>query len=170
MLQIASELKKHLIPFKLQIVGSGFLKTQIKNEIVRKGLQEEVLLLGERREEQVRSLLLTHDIMLFSGIIDRNGDRDGIPNVITEAMECGCLILSSKNAGASEAFIDQVSGFSLDPERPQEWVEILNQFVRDPKSFEMVRKNAIKEARQNFNVKKTARLLHQSIQKTLTTS
>ena len=53
--------------------------------------------------------------MLFTGIIASNGDRDGIPNVVPEAMSAGCLVLASCFAGASEAFIDGVSGFSFKP-------------------------------------------------------
>ena len=63
--------------------------------------------------------------------------------------------------------MDQVSGFSLDPKIPLEWVEVLKKFIRNPDSFEMVRRNAIREAKENFSVKKTAGLLHQSIQKVL---
>ena len=72
--------------------------------------------------------------------MDAAGDRDGIPNVIPEAMDAGCLVISSINAGASEAFIDGVSGFSFDPEKPRQWVDLLSEFHQNPKSFLRIRK------------------------------
>jgi len=165
MLQIVFELSKQKIPFSLQIIGGGKLRKRISTEIKRFGLERNVTLLGSRKENEVRELLLTQDIMLFTGIIDSQGDRDGIPNVIPEAMDAGCLVLSSVNAGASEAFIDGVSGFSLNPVSPREWVEKLEKFYQDPQSFNDVRRNAVKHVRENFDIQKTASLLHHSIQK-----
>jgi glycosyltransferase involved in cell wall biosynthesis len=165
MLQIVFELSKGKIPFSLQIIGSGKLRKRISTEIKRFGLERNVTLMGSHKENEVRELLLTQDIMLFTGIIDSQGDRDGIPNVIPEAMDAGCLVLSSVNAGASEAFIDGVSGFSLNPLSPRNWVEKLEKFYQDPQSFSDVRRNAVKHVRENFDIQKTASLLHHSIQK-----
>jgi len=165
MLQIVFELSKRKIPFTLQIIGGGKLRKRISTEIKRFGLEKNVTLQGARKEKEVRDLLKTQDIMLFTGIIDSQGDRDGIPNVIPEAMDAGCLVLSSVNAGASEAFIDGVSGFSLDPEIPGEWVQKVVEFYQNPDSFEDVRRNAVKHVRENFDIQKTASLLHHSIQK-----
>jgi glycosyltransferase involved in cell wall biosynthesis len=80
-------------------------------------------------------------------------------------MDAGCLVLSSVYAGASEAFIDGVSGFSLHPRSPGEWVKKLEEFYQDPDSFTDVRRNAVKHVRENFDIQKTASLLHHSIQK-----
>ena len=165
MLQIVFELSKRKIPFSLQIIGGGKLRKRISTEIKRFGLEGNVTLQGAFKENQVRELLLTQDVMLFTGIIDSQGDRDGIPNVIPEAMDAGCLVLSSVYAGASEAFIDGVSGFSLHPRSPGEWVKKLEEFYQDPDSFTDVRRNAVKHVRENFDIQKTASLLHHSIQK-----
>ena len=71
------------------------------------------------------------------------------------------------NAGASEAFIDGVSGFSLDPEKPRQWVDLLSEFHQNPESFLRIRKKAMSQVRENFDIKKTASLLSRAIQKTI---
>ena len=167
MLRIAWELSRDQVPFKLEIIGDGALEKRIQAEILRFGLQENVFLLGAKKEEEVRESLLLADAFLFTGIIDTQGDRDGIPNVIPEAMDAGCLVISSKNAGASEAFIDGVSGFSMDPDTPIEWVGLLKDFFDNPADFEKIRKNASKHVRVNFNIKRTASSLNRSIQKAI---
>ena len=46
-------------------------------------------LLGQvRRRKETRELYLESDVFLFTGVIAKNGDRDGIPNVVPEAMSC----------------------------------------------------------------------------------
>ena len=167
MLRIALELSRDHVPFELEIIGGGALEKRIQAEILRFRLHENVFLLGAKKEEEVRESLLLADAFLFTGIIDTQGDRDGIPNVIPEAMDAGCLVISSKNAGASEAFIDGVSGFSMDPDTPMEWVGLLKDFLDNPAEFEKIRKNASKHVRENFNIKRTASSLNRSIQKVI---
>ncbi len=167
MLRIALELSREQVPYELEIIGEGALEKRIQAEILRFGLQKNVFLLGAKKEEEVRKFLLLADALLFTGIIDAQGDRDGIPNVIPEAMDSGCLVISSKYAGASEAFIDGVSGFSMDPDTPMEWVGILKDFLDNPADFEKIRKNASKHVRENFNIKRTASSLNRSIQKAI---
>jgi glycosyltransferase involved in cell wall biosynthesis len=167
MLRIALELSRDQVPYELEIIGDGALEKRIQAEILRFGLQENVFLLGAKKEEEVRKFLLLADAFLFTGIIDAQGDRDGIPNVIPEAMDAGCLVISSKNAGASEAFIDGVSGFSMNPDTPMEWVGLLKDFLDNPAEFEKIRKNASKHVRENFNIKRTASSLNRSIQKAI---
>ena len=165
MLEIARKLRDRKVSFELSIIGSGPLRRELQGEIKRKKLQSYVFLLGTKHESQVRKDFLASDVMLFTGIVDSNGDRDGIPNVVPEAMEAGCLVLSSCFAGGSEAFIDGVSGFSFDPHDSEKWVDLLEEFADSPADFLAIRKRAINHARRFFNVDKTARKLLASIQK-----
>ena len=142
--------------FKMRIVGGGPLYRSLQKEIDRLGLSGNVILTGSKTEEKVRDLLLETDIMLFTGIIAQNGDRDGIPNVIPEAMSAGCLILASCFAGASEAFVDGVSGFSFNPFSPAEWVECMNDFATNPEKYLKIRKTAQIDAGEYFNINQTA--------------
>ena len=157
LLHILSLLKKrNRVTFKMKIVGDGPLHNQLNEEIKRLSLSSHVEMLGARSEKQVNDLFLNSDIMIFTGVIASNGDRDGIPNVIPEAMAAGCLVLGSSKAGASEAFIDGVSGFSLNPYSPFDWVKVLEDFAHKPKFYSAMRKKARIETHERFNVSRTA--------------
>ena len=169
-LEMASLLRERGIAFNWSIVGSGRLLKSLRAEISRKNLSENMVLLGARSEEEVREIFLDADAMVFTGIIDEKGDRDGIPNVIPEAMEAGCLLLGSIYAGASEAFVDGVSGFSLDPRDWEKWVDILDDFVHQPDQYISIRKKGILHARENFDILKTARGLLSAIKKAMNTN
>ena len=156
---IARQLNEVGIPFRLRIVGAGPLMNELIMERDRLGLVQRVEFLGSQNQESIREYYITSDIFLFTGVVARNGDRDGIPNVIPEAMAAGCLILSSCFAGASEAFIDRISGFSINPFNTKEWVDLVAEFWQSPESFSSIRKSAIKHSKDAFNIERTANSL-----------
>jgi glycosyltransferase involved in cell wall biosynthesis len=155
-LQIAAHLRNRDIPFRLRIVGTGPLEKSLLKERNRLGLDAFVEFTGSKTEQEVRAIYLQSDVFLFTGVIAKNGDRDGIPNVIPEAMSAGCLILASLYAGASEPFIEDVSGFSMNPLNPKDWIDILTEFWFNPEAFTIMRKYAVKHAKKTFDIKKTA--------------
>lgn len=153
LLDILHELKRRSIPFEMQIVGGGPLKREIQREIHRLKLNDEVTLFDHLDENQISKFYVNNDIFLFTGIIGSNGDRDGIPNVIPEAMSHGLLILGSNQAGSSEAFETGVSGFSLNPKKKEEWVQLLGEFHEFPEKFLEIRKMACVRAKSKFSSK-----------------
>jgi glycosyltransferase involved in cell wall biosynthesis len=146
-------------------VGSGPLKKELYLERARLGLAEKVVFGGSLDQEGIRECYITSDVFLFTGVVARNGDRDGIPNVIPEAMSAGCLILSSCFAGASEAFIEDVSGFSLNPFESKEWVHLLSEFWKSPRSFERIRRSAIQYSKDSFHIDRTVASIKSVIEK-----
>ena len=159
MLILASLLKKSGIPFSLEIVGNGPLRRDLLIERRRLGVEKEISFSGSLDQKSVRQLYLESDAFLFTGIVDRRGDRDGIPNVVPEALAAGMLVLASDRAGAPEAFTDGKTGFSMDPENPKSWLRLLKSFWESPEKYEQVRKNAQLEVRENFDSSKNGFML-----------
>lgn len=164
-LDIVNRLDELGIPFRLRIVGDGPLKKELLAEASRLGLIGKVEFLGSQKQDFIRNLYLTSDVFLFTGIISKNGDRDGIPNVIPEAMSSGCLVIASCFAGASEAFEDGDSGYTLNPYNPHEWSSILSKFWFAPNDFKSVRESAMTHCKQVFDVKRTASSIASFIKK-----
>jgi glycosyltransferase involved in cell wall biosynthesis len=159
--------QRQKVDFRLKIVGGGPHRKSLQKEIDRMGLTEYIELAGSKSEQEVGELLLESDIMLFTGIIASNGDRDGIPNVVPEAMSAGCLVIASCFAGASEAFIDGVSGFSENPYQPNSWIELLEDFTSHPAQYEKIRRKAQSEVRERFDVKRTAQELKKAFEQVI---
>jgi colanic acid/amylovoran biosynthesis glycosyltransferase len=162
MLSLACLLKKSGIPFSLEIVGNGPLRRDLLIERRRLGVKKEISFSGSLDQKSVRQLYLESDAFLFTGIVDRRGDRDGIPNVVPEALAAGMLVLASDRAGAPEAFTDGKTGFSMDPENPKSWVRLLKSFLESPQKYEQVRKNAQLEVQENFDSSKNGLMLLRS--------
>ena len=153
LLKILEDLRAREIPFTLDILGAGPLKKELTIELSRTQLDRFVCLHGHCSEDEIISYYHKRDALLFTGVIASNGDRDGIPNVIPEAMSCGLLILASNRAGSSEAFTDQESGFSFDPYKPSSWSLMLEDFYKNPDKFIQVRQYAFLRANEQFSAK-----------------
>ena len=135
MLQILSQLKFVNIPFRMEILGGGPLRNDLLAEIDRLGLSNEIRVVGHCLETEIQKKYLDSDILLYTGMVSSNGDRDGIPNVIPEALSSGMLVLASNKAGCSEAFVDGQSGFSLDPCKIEPWIDILSVFFSESRKI-----------------------------------
>ena len=163
-LKLAAGLKEKGVSFRLKIIGGGPLSGRLEKERDRMGLKGKVIFCGSRNEEQTRAAFLQSDAFLFTGVIAENGDRDGIPNVIPEALASGCLVLASDKAGASEAFVDGISGFSINPQKHREWISLLREFSKKPQDFVRIRKAGVKRAKEAFDVRITVRSLRSEIE------
>ncbi len=98
------------------IGGDGGLRSDLEQLIEDLGVWAYVRLLGwENHDEVLRSLQNAH-ILVTPSVTATNGDQEGIPNVIKEAMALGLPVISTLHSGISELVEDGVSGF-LVPER-----------------------------------------------------
>jgi glycosyltransferase involved in cell wall biosynthesis len=100
---------------RLQIVGSGELKDVLKEQIAGAGLQQRVALLGARPQEELIELYHQATIFALPCIVAENGDRDGIPNVLVEAMRCGLPVISTDVSGIPELVVDGQTGVVVPP-------------------------------------------------------
>ena len=99
---------------------------------------------------------------MHTGVIAPSGDRDGLPNVIPEAMSCGVLVVTSPTAGTTEAIADGTSGIVADVAVPAQWVAALRRLAEDDVLAEKFRANARRWVEENFDAhKNAARLLQQ---------
>lgn len=99
------------------IAGDGRLRLSLERLIQDVGLSGgQVRILGWVSEEQVTRLLREAHILVAPSVTAENGDQEGIPNALKEAMATGLPVVSTWHSGIPELVEDGVSGF-LVPER-----------------------------------------------------
>ena len=147
------------IEFEARIVGGGPLRVELERECDRLGLADCVTFLGALLEVEVHALFSESDLFLFTGKVAPDGDRDGLPNVIPEAMSAGVVVIGSPHGGAAEALEEGVTGFVRDPHQTDQWVELIQGLLASPNNVIRLRKAAAAAARIRFDVKRTAREL-----------
>lgn len=112
---VALAVKKYPL-LTYHIVGDGELKDEITQLIAQLNVGKHIKLMGWRSPEEVTQLMGESDIFLAPSVTSINGDQEGTPTVIIEALARGLPVLSTNHAGIPELVQDGRSGF-LVPER-----------------------------------------------------
>jgi glycosyltransferase involved in cell wall biosynthesis len=111
LVQALALLKQDGIRFQCRIYGDGPLQTELAAQIVQLGLQGEVCLAGAYTQSQIMEIFSKAALFALTPIIPPDGDRDGIPNVLIEAMACGVPVVSTAVAGIPELVRHGQNGF-----------------------------------------------------------
>ena len=126
---------------------------------MRDGLQDCVSLTGPLAPPQVDEQYLWADIFWHTGVIDAEGDRDGIPNVIPEAFARCLPVISSRTAGPMEAVIHEVTGLLADPSNAAELAGAVKRLAEDPKLRQQLGENGRHWVEENFLISHNAAIL-----------
>lgn len=97
-----------------QVVGHGPLFNEITDLIVEENCQESIQLLGWKTQEEINALLSQCDVLLAPSVTAMNGDMEGIPVVIMEAMSRGIPVVSTIHSGIPEIVVNGVTGFLVE--------------------------------------------------------
>jgi glycosyltransferase involved in cell wall biosynthesis len=124
-LEIFAEMKRRDIPFEAHMVGDGPLARASRVRANSLGLSKNVRFLGSLAFAEVLEEYAWADVFVFTGAVAEDGDRDGLPNVILEAMATGTPVIASKLGGTPELVEDGRNGILLSGTRPEEWIRAL---------------------------------------------
>jgi len=159
-LRIYRALKEAGLAFEARIVGDGPLRNRLGEMAGRLGLGETVRFVGALPPAQVWEQLAWADVLLHTGVVAESGDRDGLPNVIPEAMAAGVLVVTSPVSATTEAISQARTGLVADVDLPLAWVVALRQLAEDDKLAETLRVAARRWVDENYDAhKNTARLV-----------
>ncbi len=156
-LQIYAELRRRGLAFRATIIGGGALQSSLQREIERLGLGAHVRLAGAQPGEATLAAFVQHHALLFTGRVARDGDRDGLPNVLAEAMASGCLVLTTPVAGTTEAIRDGKTGYVCPFGDPQTWADRLQSLTCT--TTETLRQNARAWVQSEFDPARNAQRL-----------
>ena len=79
------------------------------------GLADDVHFAGEHSRETIIQALSDSELFVLTPRVTEDGDRDGIPNVLVEAMACGLPVVSTSAGGIAELVSDGVNGLLTAP-------------------------------------------------------
>ncbi len=139
---IYEAMQKAGIEFEARIIGEGKMRKSIHSEISERSLEDRVTLMGKLPIKDALKNIDWADILFHTGVVARNGDRDGLPNVIPEAMASGTIVLSSPVSGVVEAITDGETGLLCAIESPNVWVDQCHRIQSDDSMCESLRLKA----------------------------
>lgn len=107
---------KVAVPMRFVVVGEGELKTALMVLCNSLRIEQYVEFTGMCTNAQVKDHLSRAHVFVHHSITAANGDQEGIPNAIMEAMAIGMPVLSSYHSGIHELVDDGIHGY-LSPEK-----------------------------------------------------
>ena len=128
-----ARLKQAGLRFRCAIVGErGSALPSLRAQIETLGLQDHVQLRSAVTQDQLREIYRGAQVFALPCQIMEDGDRDGFPNVLAEAMAMGVPVVSTAISGIPEMIDDGVHGLLVQPRDPQALAHALHRVLTEP--------------------------------------
>jgi glycosyltransferase involved in cell wall biosynthesis len=158
LIEACGHLRDWGVEFDCEIVGDGDQRVRLDEMIERLALRDRVSLLGALPHEVVLEKYRAATIFVLPCVISLDGDRDGIPNVILEAMAMGLPVVSTMHSGVPEAVQDGRNGFLVSPGDSVGLADALARLIKDEELSRAMGRAGRKRVAEKFdpdrNVKK----------------
>lgn len=102
-------------PFRLRVIGDGPERGRLSEIIKTRGLGERVTLEGALTHAELPEAYADADAVVVPSILDSSGDRDGLPNVVLEAMACARPVVASRISAVGCAVREGETGLLVPP-------------------------------------------------------
>lgn len=146
---------------RLDIVGEGPLRRRLATLAEGLGIAERVRFHGSLPEHEVTEMLARADLFVLPSVVARDGQMEGLPVALMEAMACGVPVVATRLSGVPELIDDGVTGVLAPPGDAIGLARALRRVLDDPDAA-LTRAAAgrqVVEAR--FDIRQTGRRLAQ---------
>jgi glycosyltransferase involved in cell wall biosynthesis len=125
-------LRSRGLALRCQIVGYGEEQGRLQAQIDERGLTDTVQLLGKLAREQVIACYAQTQVFVQPSRITADGDRDGIPNVLLEAMAMGLPVVATRVSGIPEVVRHHESGLLVEPDDAAALADAIGWVIEHP--------------------------------------
>ncbi|PEJ27634.1 colanic acid biosynthesis glycosyltransferase WcaL [Peribacillus butanolivorans] len=136
----------------LTIIGRGELEEQINSLANQLNLGDSFRLLNHIPKDQVREQMTNADIFCAASLMAADGDIEGIPNTLKEAMAIGVPVISTYHAGIPELITNNKEGVLVQENNVDELAEALEFMLSNRELWETYTIAARQKIEQNFNL------------------
>jgi glycosyltransferase involved in cell wall biosynthesis len=150
------------------IIGEGPDRNALLDQIKQLGLQHHVYLKGNMSHSNVLEALNQATLFSLPSVVAANNDRDGIPNVILEAMAVGVPVVSTSISAIPEVVIQNETGYLVASRDSRQLADSLTKLLNSSEERARLAQNAKAFVQKNFqvdrNVKGLKLLFEQQLQ------
>jgi glycosyltransferase involved in cell wall biosynthesis len=143
----------------LTIVGEGSLLTELQNLTRELKIAERVSFTGFVSQEQLRETYYRSHIFLHPSQTGRDGNQEGIPNSMLEAMATGLPVFATEHGGIPEAIENGVSGVLVRERDDEALSRALLNAAQDPDLLSGIARAGAEAVKHNFDLANQARRL-----------
>ncbi len=132
LIRTCAMLRDRGISFRCRIIGGGNLRPKLERMIRQNQLQDAVILLGPRTQDEVSLLLGTANCYAQPSIVTVSGKMEGIPVALMEAMATGIPVVATCISGIPELVKEGDTGWLVPPEDSASLADALSNIHSEP--------------------------------------
>lgn len=117
---------------RCEVVGEGPERPRLERAIARAGLGESVRLRGALPQHEVAPLVARAALVVQPSVVAPDGQMEGIPVALMEAMASGRAVVASRLSGIPELVEDGASGLLVPPGDAAALASALRSLLEDP--------------------------------------
>jgi glycosyltransferase involved in cell wall biosynthesis len=145
--------------FHCTIYGDGPLYRQLESWIEEHDMTVEITLKGNRTQEELITMFQTATLFVLTPAQTDDGDRDGIPNVLLEAMAVGLPVITTAVAGIPELVDNDQNGLLYRPHDVDGISSGILELLENVEKRRQFGSAASKKVREQFDIDQAARQL-----------
>lgn len=138
--------------WRFRHIGGGGVSDRLETEAERLGIAGRVDWLGAQPQERVLDELRAADLFVLSSKIGKDGDRDGLPNVLMEAASQTLPLLATSVSGIPELVEDGRTGLLVEPGDVEALMRSLARLIRDPELRRKLGAAGARKVRADFSL------------------
>ena len=142
--------------FQVEIIGNGPLRQALEAQVMQLGLSDRVKLLGVQTYDMVCLAYQRASIFALPCMVTADGDRDGLPNVLLEAMGSGVPVVSTPVSGIPELIESERDGLFVPPNSPTELADALDRLLTQPELSERLARAARAKIQAHFSIDRSS--------------
>jgi glycosyltransferase involved in cell wall biosynthesis len=147
-------------PFHLNIVGEGPEEKGLTELIRRHRLESKVRLCGPKTHEDLPQAYSSAHVLVAPSIMDQTGDRDGLPNVVLEAMACGRAVIASDVGAIGSAVIHDETGLLTQPGNAESLAAAIDLLAEQHSMLERLGMQARERVQREYDVHRCTERFH----------
>ena len=160
LVEACAKLKDMGVGFRCVIVGEKCDQSaRIAAMVAELGLGDSVSLRGPMTQQELRKIYRQATLFALPCLVTEDGDRDGIPNVLAEAMAMGVPVVSTPISGIPEMVRNGIEGLLVPQKDSQALANAIAKLINEP----ALRANLARAAREQichcFDSRKTTQQL-----------
>ncbi len=167
LLEACARLRERGVSFTCRIVGDGPLRGALEHRGQALELGGAVRFTGALPHEEVVRELGRAQVLALPCVVAADGNRDGLPTVILEAMASGTAVVSTRVTGIPEMVEHGVSGLLVEPGQPEALAGALALLLADPASCRRLGEAGRRRVERRFALRQNAGALYARLAETL---
>jgi glycosyltransferase involved in cell wall biosynthesis len=170
LINACAELRRRGVSFRCLLVGGGPLQNELHRQVQGAGLDDVVQLTGWKRFEELVKLYRRASVFIQPSRVMSSDDRDGIPNVLFEAMLFGLPVVATSVSAIPELAVDGVTGLLVPLNKPEELATCVQTLLQDQELAQQIAAAGKRKVEEEFDSTTTTERLVRIYRERITAS